>query len=35
LRLGRNVGVYQRDKTTEQEIVQVITVGTAPEAAAP
>jgi D-xylose transport system ATP-binding protein len=35
LRLGRNVGVYERDKTTEQEIVQAITAGTAPEAAAP
>jgi len=34
LRLGRNVGVYERDKTTEQEIVQAITVGTAQEAAA-
>ncbi len=34
LRLGRNVGVYERDKTTEQEIVQAITSGTAPEAAA-
>jgi D-xylose transport system ATP-binding protein len=34
LRLGRNVGVYERDKTTEQEIVQAITVGAAPEAAA-
>jgi D-xylose transport system ATP-binding protein len=34
LRLGRNVGVYDRDKTTEQEIVQAITVGTAQEAAA-
>ena len=34
LRLGRNVGVYERDKTTEQEIVRAITVGTAAEAAA-
>jgi D-xylose transport system ATP-binding protein len=34
LRLGRNVGVYEREKTTEQEIVQAITSGTAPEAAA-
>jgi D-xylose transport system ATP-binding protein len=34
LRLGRNVGVYERDKTTEQEIVQAITAGTAPEVAA-
>src|SRR5207253_7947985 len=25
LRLGRNVGVYDRDKTTQQEIVQAIT----------
>src|SRR5438067_12966213 len=29
LRLGRNVGVYERDKTTEQEIVRAITVGKA------
>jgi len=34
LRLGRNVGVYEREKTTEQEIVQAITAGTAPEEAA-
>ena len=34
LRLGRNVGVYEREKTTEQEIVQAITAGTAAEAAA-
>src|SRR5690349_17061444 len=34
LRLGRNVGVYDRDKTSEQEIVQAITAGTATEAAA-
>ena len=27
LRLGRNVGVYERDKTTQQEIVQAITAG--------
>jgi D-xylose transport system ATP-binding protein len=27
LRLGRNVGVYDRDKTTEREIVEAITVG--------
>jgi D-xylose transport system ATP-binding protein len=27
LRLGRNVGVYERAATTEQEIVQAITVG--------
>jgi D-xylose transport system ATP-binding protein len=29
LRLGRNVGVYERDATTQQEIVQAITVGVA------
>src|SRR6201982_2002929 len=34
LRLGRNLGVYEREKTTEQEIVQAITAGTATEAAA-
>ena len=34
LRLGRNVGVYERAQTNEQEIVQAITVGTAAEAAA-
>jgi D-xylose transport system ATP-binding protein len=28
LRLGRNVGVYERQKTTQQEIVQAITSGT-------
>jgi D-xylose transport system ATP-binding protein len=27
LRLGRNVGVYDRDATTQQEIVQAITAG--------
>jgi D-xylose transport system ATP-binding protein len=27
LRLGRNVGVYERDKTNQQEIVQAITAG--------
>ncbi len=27
LRLGRNVGVYERDKTTQQEIVRAITAG--------
>src|SRR5205807_7122465 len=27
LRLGRNVGVYERDKTNQQEIVQAITSG--------
>jgi D-xylose transport system ATP-binding protein len=32
LRLGRNVGVYDRDKTNEQEIVEAITFGSpAPE----
>jgi D-xylose transport system ATP-binding protein len=30
LRLGRNVGVYEKDKTTQQEIVQAITAGGAP-----
>jgi D-xylose transport system ATP-binding protein len=30
LRLGRNVGVYQRAQTNEQEIVQAITFGKAP-----
>ena len=34
LRLGHNVGVYERDKTTEQEIVQAITVGKAAAATA-
>jgi D-xylose transport system ATP-binding protein len=34
LRLGRSVGVYEREKTTEQEIVRAITSGTAPKAAA-
>jgi D-xylose transport system ATP-binding protein len=29
LRLGRNVGVYEKGKTTQQEIVQAITAGTA------
>jgi D-xylose transport system ATP-binding protein len=33
LRLGRNVGVYEREKTTEQEIVQAITSGTTEPAA--
>jgi len=34
LRLGRNVGVYERAKTNEQEIVQAITFGkAAPEEA--
>jgi ABC-type uncharacterized transport system ATPase subunit len=27
LRLGRDVGVYERAKTTQQEIVQAITAG--------
>ncbi len=27
LRLGRNVGVYERDKTTQQEVVEAITAG--------
>ena len=27
LRLGKNVGVYEREKTTQQEIVEAITVG--------
>jgi ABC-type sugar transport system ATPase subunit len=27
LRLGRNVGVYERDRTNQQEIVQAITAG--------
>jgi D-xylose transport system ATP-binding protein len=41
LRLGKNVGVFDRDKTTQQEIVSAITAGIAtkvsgiPEAAAP
>ena len=34
LRLGRNVGVYERAKTNEQEIVEAITVGVAPAEAA-
>ena len=34
LRLGRSVGVYEKDKTNEQEIVQAITVGRAAVAAA-
>jgi len=34
LRLGRNVGVYEKDKTNQQEIVQAITAGApAPEEA--
>jgi D-xylose transport system ATP-binding protein len=35
LRLGRNVGVYDRDRTTQQEIVQAITAGTAEPAREP
>ncbi|HET7758495.1 MAG TPA: ATP-binding cassette domain-containing protein [Gaiellaceae bacterium] len=35
LRLGRNVGVYERDKTSEQEIVQAITSGTPAAEASP
>jgi D-xylose transport system ATP-binding protein len=27
LRLGRNVGIYERDKTTQQEVVEAITAG--------
>ena len=27
LRLGRNVGLYEREKTTQQEVVQAITAG--------
>src|SRR5207244_6132537 len=33
LRLGRNVGVYEREKTNQQEIVQAITAGAATEPA--
>jgi D-xylose transport system ATP-binding protein len=33
LRLGRNVGVYEESKTSEQEIVQAITFGGAPSQA--
>jgi D-xylose transport system ATP-binding protein len=33
LRLGRNVGVYERDKTTQQEIVGAITAGVATKVA--
>ena len=32
LRLGRNVGVYDRARTNQREIVEAITSGTAPEA---
>jgi D-xylose transport system ATP-binding protein len=31
LRLGRNVGVYEKAKTNQQEIVQAITAGRAPQ----
>jgi D-xylose transport system ATP-binding protein len=31
LRLGRNIGVYQREKTNQQEIVEAITFGAARE----
>src|ERR671936_452362 len=34
LRLGRNVGVYDKDRTTQQEIVQAITAGRPAVAAA-
>ncbi len=27
LRLGRNVGLFERDKTTQQEVVHAITAG--------
>jgi len=27
LRLGKNVGVYEREKTTQREIVEAITAG--------
>jgi D-xylose transport system ATP-binding protein len=27
LRLGRNVGIFEREKTTQQEVVQAITAG--------
>jgi D-xylose transport system ATP-binding protein len=27
LRLGRDIGVYEREKTTQQEVVQAITAG--------
>jgi D-xylose transport system ATP-binding protein len=33
LRLGRNVGVYEKDETTQREIVHAITVGEAARAA--
>jgi D-xylose transport system ATP-binding protein len=34
LRLGRSVGVYERERTTEQEIVEAITFGAPAQAAA-
>jgi D-xylose transport system ATP-binding protein len=34
LRLGRNVGVYEREQTTQQEIVSAITSGVSPKVAA-
>jgi D-xylose transport system ATP-binding protein len=34
LRLGRNVGVYEKARTSQQEIVQAITAGTVAEATA-
>ena len=27
IRLGRDVGVYERDKTTQEQVVQAITAG--------
>jgi D-xylose transport system ATP-binding protein len=33
LRLGRDVGVYEREKTTQQEVVQAITAGIPTKAA--
>jgi hypothetical protein len=33
LRLGRDVGVYERDQTTQQEVVQAITAGIATKVA--
>src|SRR2546430_16622574 len=33
LRLGRTVGVYERDKTTQQEVVHAITAGPPTEGA--
>jgi D-xylose transport system ATP-binding protein len=34
LRLGRDIGVYERERTTQQEIVEAITLGTATGGAA-